>query len=294
MPGLCQYRLDQNDSALQNIQAAKALGIKKDDQLRPVLEYHEGMLLLRKAHYEDALKAFQPLANEGVQSDDLIAALGMGALMIHPKQAPAEGSPDRQVLMRAGNAERYSLLKKFEEARKAYSDVVQQFPDFPNIHYAYGRFLLSAEDPDNAVAQFQQEIKNNPGHIRARMQIAVARYRSDSAVGIPYAQEVVKLQPRYPFGHYLLGLLYFDSGDVDRSIPELETAARMVPREAQFQFALGNAYAKAGRKQAAARARSAFRRLEGENGSEGVGRQQSSSFDAAINSSLKTQGKKQR
>jgi predicted Zn-dependent protease len=95
------------------------------------------------------------------------------------------------------------------------------------------------------------------------MQIAAVHYRVDSAAGIPFAAEVVKLEPTYPFGHYLLGLLYFDSGDVQHAIPALEAAARMAPREAQFQFALGNAYAKAGRKEDAARARAAFRNLGG-------------------------------
>jgi Flp pilus assembly protein TadD len=71
----------------------------------------------------------------------------------------------------------------------------------------------------------------------------------------------VKLEPSYPFGHYMLGLLYFDSGDTARAIPQLETAARMVPTEAQFLLVLGNAYAKAGRKDEATRTRAAFRKL---------------------------------
>ena len=71
----------------------------------------------------------------------------------------------------------------------------------------------------------------------------------------------MRLAPDYPFGHYLLGLLYFDIGDIAHAIPELETAARMLPDEAQFQFALGNAYARAGRAEEAARARAAFTRL---------------------------------
>ena len=56
----------------------------------------------------------------------------------------------------------------------------------------------------------------------------------------------MKLQPKYSFGHYLLGLLYFDTGETVRAIPELETASRQAPQEPQFYFALGNAYAKAG------------------------------------------------
>ena len=269
MLALCQYQLGLDDSAIENIQSARKLGIKKDEQLQHVLQYHEGMLLLRKGRYEDAIDALQLLVKQGVHSDDLDAALGMAALLIRPKDAPLEGTGGRQVLLRAGQAEAYGLLKKYDEGKKNYDDLVQQFPTFPNIHYAYGRFLLGFDELEQGIAQFQQEIKDNPTHIRARMRIAAADYRINSTAGIPYAEEVVKLQPRYPFGHYLLGLLCLDSGDIRRALPQLETAVHMVPREAQFQFALSSAYAKAGRKEDAARARAAFLRFKGHNQSSG-------------------------
>ena len=170
-----------------------------DEQLQHVLEYHEGMLLLRKGRYEDAIDALQLLVKQGVHSDDLDAALGMAALLIRPKDAPLEGTGGRQVLLRAGQAEAYSLLKKYDEGKKTYNDLLQEFPTFPNAHYAYGRFLLGFDELDEAIVQFQQEIKNNPTHIRARMRIAAANYRINSTAGIAYAEEVVKLQPRYPF-----------------------------------------------------------------------------------------------
>ena len=122
---------------------------------------------------------------------------------------------------------------------------------------------LALDTPEPAIEQFKAEIANNPRHVRARMQIAASYYRVDSAKGIPYAQEVVTIQPDYPFGHYLLGLLYLDLRDVPHAIRELETAARMVPTEPQFQYSLGSAYTQAGRTEDAARARAAFTRLGG-------------------------------
>jgi tetratricopeptide (TPR) repeat protein len=263
MLALCEYQLGQDDRALKNIRTAKELGIAKDTQLPRVLSYHEGMLLLRKGRYEDAIGALKPLVSEGVESNELLAALGMGALMIRPKDAPSESAPEHQVVLRAGRAERLSLEKRFDEARTSYGELVQAFPEFPNMHYAFGRFLLAVEDRERAIDQFVDEIKRNPAHIRARMQIAAAEYRIDSPAGIPFAEEVVRLEPDYPFGHYLLGLLYLDAGDVSRSIPQLETAVRLVPRDPLFHFALGNAYARAGRKEDAARARAEFQRLGG-------------------------------
>jgi tetratricopeptide (TPR) repeat protein len=100
------------------------------------------------------------------------------------------------------------------------------------------------------------------------VQVAATRYRLDSPAGLPFARDVVKLAPDYPFGHYLLGLLYFDTGDLAHAIPELEIAARMLPDEPQFHFALGNAYARAGRAEDAARARAAFTRLNKNNTSD--------------------------
>jgi tetratricopeptide (TPR) repeat protein len=262
MLALCEYQIDRDASAMEHIQAARKLGVQKDGELPHVLAYHEAMLLLRGGRYDSALDVLQPLVAEGVDDENLDLALGMGVLLMRPKDAPGEGSAARQIVLRAGRAERQHMAKAFDAARLAYATLVQEAPTFPNVHYAYGRFLLGTDDLEHGVAEFLEEIKNSPDHVRARMLIASARYRVDSLAGIPFALEVVKLQPRYPFGHYLLGLLYFDAGDISRATPELEAAARMVPGEAQFQFALGNAYARAGRKDDAARARAAFVRLQ--------------------------------
>jgi tetratricopeptide (TPR) repeat protein len=261
MLALCEYQLDADASALANIQKAKALGVQTEGDLPNILTYHEGMLLLRAGRYERALETLQPLARAGVEDENLDLAIGMGVLLMRPKEAPPANSPTRAIVKRAGGAERRHMAKEFAAAKREYVALVQEAPAFLNVHYAYGRFLLATEDLESGIQEFLKEIGAHPDHIRARVQVAAARYRLDSAAGIPFARDVVKLAPHYPFGHYLLGLLYFDTGDVTRAIPELETAARMLPDEAQFQFALGNAYARAGRAEEAARARAAFTRL---------------------------------
>ena len=216
---------------------------------------------MRAGRYERALDTLQPLVSAGVEDENLELALGMGVLLMRPNDAPAEGSPTRAIVMRAGRAERRHMAKEFAAAKREYVALVTEAPAFPNVHYAYGRFLLATEDLESGIQEFLKEIEAHPEHVRARVQVAAARYRLDSAAGLPFAREVVKLAPAYPFGHYLLGLLYFDTGDIAHAIPALETAARMLPDEAQFQFALGNAYARAGRAKEAARARAAFTRL---------------------------------
>jgi tetratricopeptide (TPR) repeat protein len=258
---LCEYQLDADASAMKNIQIAKSFGVQTDGGLPHVLMYHEGMLLLRAGRYERSIETLKPLVSAGVEDENLELALGMGVLLMRPKEAPAEASPTRAVVKRAGRAERQHMAKEFAAAKREYVALVQEAPAFPNVHYAYGRFLLATEDLESGIQEFVKEIEAHPEHVRAHVQVAAARYRLDSPDGLPFAREVVKLAPDYPFGHYLLGLLYFDTGDLAHAIPELETAARMLPDEAQFQFALGNAYARAGRAEEAARARAAFTRL---------------------------------
>ena len=271
MLALCDYQLDADASALVNIQKAKTLGVQTDGGLPQVLTYHEGMLLLRAGRYELALETLKPLVSAGVEDENLELALGMGVLLMRPKDAPPEGSPMRAIVKRAGLAERRYMAKEFAAAKREYVALVDEAPAFPNVHYAYGRFLLATEDRESGVQEFLKEIEAHPDHVRARVYVASARFRLDSPAGIPFAREVVKLAPNYPFGHFLLGMLYFDTGDLASAIPAFETAARMLPGEAQFQFALGNAYARAGRTAEAAKARAAFTRLKKNESSYGSG-----------------------
>jgi tetratricopeptide (TPR) repeat protein len=265
MLGLCEFELGQDNSALAHIQKGRQLGILRNPQLARVMLYHEGLLLLRKGRFDDAQEVLDVLSRDGGDDLNLMLALGMSALNIFPPKLPPEGSTAREVVMRVGKAEFLAATKKFHEARREYSLVADEFPETANIHYAFGRFLLDLGEVDPAVAAFKRQIQASPDHVPARLQIAAAWYRVNSVGAVKYAEEAVKLEPRRPFGHYLLGLLYLDSQNFASAISELETAKLSYSSVPQVYFALGNAYARAGRKADAARARTIFARLNAEN-----------------------------
>ena len=260
MLGLCEFDLGSDASALKHIEDGKNLGIAKDPQLRQVVLYHEGVLLQRKASFEGAREALEALCRDGVQTDGLTQELGMVALRIQGKPSATDAT-DAKIVTGLGRASCLAAQGKFDEARQDYGDLVRTYPEYPNIHYAYGKFLLQTHDTTAAVEEFKREIGNNPNHVFARLEIAAVRYRVDSAAGLPYAEEAVKLDPQLPFAHYLFALLLLDTKSYERAIPELEIARRAFPQEAQVYFALGSAYAHTGRKQEAARARAIFVRL---------------------------------
>jgi predicted Zn-dependent protease len=72
----------------------------------------------------------------------------------------------------------------------------------------------------------------------------------------------VQLDPKLPFAHYLYGLLLLDTDDYKRAIPELETAKKGITDDPKLYFALGTAYARAGRTADAERARAQFQLLQ--------------------------------
>jgi predicted Zn-dependent protease len=265
MLGLCEFELGQDAAALQSIQTGLSFGLIKDQSLRNVVLYHEGLLLLRKGQFTEAGDALALLASYGEGADQAALAIGMAALRILPRDLLPEKSQEREIVLRAGRAEILAAQKKFDDGARIYSQLIADAPQFPGIHCAYGKYLLQEHLTDEAVAEFQQEIKNNPRHVQSYLEIAAVQYHVDSAAGAQYAEEAIRLQPTLPFAHYLLGLLYADSGKYEKATTQLELAEKSHIREADLYYALSRAYSRTGRKADAARARATFLQLSSQS-----------------------------
>jgi tetratricopeptide (TPR) repeat protein len=261
MLGLCQVELKQDPAALKNLSSAQDLGLLEDSQLRRVVLYQLGSVQLRSRRFTDAKATFSQLVRDGTRSDEVIAGMGMAALGVPPSNLPDKNTPGRDVVDRAGRAESLAATKNLGEAKQTYALLATEYARYPNLHFAFGRLYLDAHELDEAVAEFQKELQNDPEHLGAMLEIAAVRYRVDSADGIKYAEQAVKISPQLPFAHYLLGLLYLDTDRTAEAVPELEIARKAFAKQAQVYFALGNAYAKLGRKADAARMRAEFLRL---------------------------------
>jgi tetratricopeptide (TPR) repeat protein len=265
MLGLCEFELGENAAALGHLEKGKEFGIATNPQLRLVLLYHDGLLLLRGGQFRAAQASLMGLCTQGMQGEDALQYLGLAILRVALKDAPPRDTPGAQIVLRVGRAGCLTGQKKYDEARGEYSALTQEYPDYPNLHCAYGKFLVDVNDAPGGIEEFNQEAKNYPNDVNSRLEIAAAEYKLDSAAGLPYAEEAVKLNPRIPFGHYLLGLLYLDTDNYQKAIPELEIAEQSFHKDAQLYFALGSAYSRAGRQQDAERARAEFQRLSKES-----------------------------
>ena len=269
MLGLCEFELGEDDKALASLTTGRQLGITSEPQLRSVLLYHEGILLQRKGRFESGEDTLGQLCRQSPYPPEVDLAVGAISLRVRDRTLPAEGTQDFTVMQQTGKAACLGIQRKYEEGSRAFEMLLATYPKYPNLHFAYGKLLLDANDTDRAVKQFQAEIQNNPNDANARLRIASAKYRIDSAGGLPYAEEAVKLEPNLQLGHYLLGLLLLDTDDYARAIPELEIAEKAFPDQPKVYFALASAYSRAGRKEDAVRAREKFvqlnKRLESES-----------------------------
>ena len=273
MLGLCQFRLGQDGEALKSLEAAKAIGIADDEQLRRVMLYDEGVLLRRAGWFEAARSALGSLCQGGAADQDAVIAMGMVALWMTDAQPPTDGQA-AQATMHVGRGACLGARKNFDAGRQEFELVAALAPHFRKFHLAYGRFLEDAGDSAGAIRQYKLEIEDDPSSILARFCIGAAEYKVDSAAGVPYAEEAVRLAPELPYAHYVLGLLLLDVGEFSRAVPELEIARKAFPGEARVELALGSAYAHVGRAEDAARSRAEFQRLtqaqRSENATEGA------------------------
>jgi tetratricopeptide (TPR) repeat protein len=263
MLGLCEFRLGDYDNSFKHIRQGRQLGVRDNPDLSRVMRYHEGMLLLLKGEFETSQIVFGVLSYENMNHEDLIIAHGLASLRL--AMIPAQVKPDyrdRDMIRRVGFAEHQAAQRNMGDAQTEFERLAADYPKAPGVQYAYGRYLLTQRNDEGAISAFQREIENSPNHALARLQIAYIRLRNkETEAGLPLAQEAVKLHPRLPLGHYILGRLLFDLGDNAKAIEELEHSRRLAPNEARIYFALSRAYTKAGRKIEAEQARETFARL---------------------------------
>jgi len=259
--GLCEYHTGEYDSSLRHLNAARRLGLRDNASIETVVLYHAALLLTRFEQYESALSILMDFARRNNESPSVIEAAGLAALRkpLLPPELPESAGP---LVFATGRAVFLTAQRKPAEARKAFEDLLAAYPAEPNLHYLYGSFLL-VDDPSSGLGEFEKELAISPAHLPSLVVLALEyQKRGDPAKGRVYAQQAVEAAPNSFAARTALGKLLLDLDDAPGAIRELETALRLAPDSPQVRIALASAYAKAGRKDDAARQRAEFLKLK--------------------------------
>ena len=259
--GLCEFQLKNYETALSDLTRADELGVTAPADLVPAVAYHTAITMTRLEQYEFSLATLQKFAQEGNDSPGIIEAFGMALLRI--PMTPAELPPDRrEMVMLAGRGAYYRAARRPAAAKPAFELLVQRYPDAPNVHYAYGVYLLE-DEPDRAIEEFKRELQQSPSHMPSMLQIAFEYLkRSAWEAARPWAARLVELEPRDFAGRRALGQVLLETGDTAGAIEQFETGVRLAPDSPSMRFMLARAYQKGDRAADAERERAEFLRLE--------------------------------
>lgn len=259
--GLCKFRLRSYDEALADIQHGRALGLGENKQFIDVARYHAALLMTRIGQFELGYDALRPFAREGNERMSVIEALGINILRM--PLLPTELPPDkRELVLLAGRAAYHQAARHPQEADRAFKELLARYPEAPHANYAYGVFLL-IDTPDAAVEAFKRELIISPASVPTMLQIAFEYLkRSDGEKALPYAEKAVETAPELFATHNALGRVLLEMGKIPEAIKELEIGVKQAPDSPEMRFALARAYARAGRKEDAARERATFLQLD--------------------------------
>jgi tetratricopeptide (TPR) repeat protein len=258
--GMGEYKVREYTRALEHLQRGLSMGLGDRKQLADSAFYHVALLLTRFEQFHDSLELLWRMRGAG-QSEDLLevpaglAALGYALL---PQEIPA----DRLELARLAGAGTFALLdQRRADAEKAFSRMVELYPNEPGAHYQYGTFLLD-DSPEAGIRELEKELKIAPSHIPARLRLAeyyLTQKQRERAR--PYLDEVIRLEPKDPSGHMLTGEMLAANGDGTGAIRELELARDQAPQRLRIRWDLLRAYAAAGRREDANREKAEIEKL---------------------------------
>ena len=259
--GLCDFGLKEYDRSLQNLLRSRILGVGDVPDLASTARYHAAILMTRMDQHEQALETLGEFAHEGNDNPRVIEAMGIATLRL--PMLPSEVPPDRrEMVLMAGRASYMMATRNTAAADAAFGALAARYPEIPNVHYAYGVYLLQ-EQPEKAIEEFTRELELQPGHAPSMMQIAYEYLtRGDAPAALPWAQKAVAAAPNAFAAHKALGQALLETGDLEGAIKELEHGIKLAPESPGLHFTIARAYQRAGRMEDATRAREEFTRLD--------------------------------
>lgn len=259
--GLCEFRNAAYKEARRSLERAASLGVPRESGSLEVVQFHLGVLRNADGDFEMGMEVLRALAANSEPKPELLLALGQSLLRVAALPGEVDESDKGRILL-AGRGAYETAVRRGDQARRTLDELVARYPTSPNVHYAYGSYVLAA-DADLAVKHFREELNVSSGHVPARLQLAYEYLkRGEQDAGLPYAAEAVALEPENFAARHVYGRLLFAADQLEKAVAELEIAAQLAPDSPQTRFALARAYARIGRSEDAARERAEFQRLE--------------------------------
>src|SRR4030095_2640808 len=263
MLGLCEFQTREYDRAIVSLLRGRSLGLAGNQELESVVRYHAALLYIHFEQFEIAFDVLSEFLRAGNDSPKVVQAFGLAILRMPylETEIPAQ---QRDLILLAGQAGIGMATRRPERAQTAFDQLMARYSNAPNVHYAYGVFLLN-QDSDAALKQFKLELEISPQHQPSMVQM-VFEYlkRDDYDTALPLAEKAVQLNPKMFPARNVLGRVLLQLGQGDRAIKELKEAAPRPPTSPKMHYQWARAYRRAGREEDAKRETALFQKLQEE------------------------------
>lgn len=130
-------------------------------------------------------------------------------------------------------AELAELRKDFASARNHYEQVASTDPSFPDVYYRLGLLIINhfPDEQQLAAKYFEKAIHQAPQNADAHYQygILLNEVIGDYQKARDSFLTTLSLQPKHPFAHYDLAILYHQEGNLSKAYDEYQQAIAINP-----------------------------------------------------------------
>jgi len=145
-------------------------------------------------------------------------------------------------------SELQSARGRLSDARATLDSAAAKLPRSSALERAFGEVAEQQGDFDGALDHYRAAVTAEPKDLAARFHLAVAQRRVrryDAAVA--ELDRVAAIDPDYPGLMLERGLLFEETGDVERAIEQFKGALARAPNDPDLQLRVGAAYVTIGR-----------------------------------------------
>ena len=137
--------------------------------------------------------------------------------------------------------------EQYQAASNIYAQMLQEAPDFPEVHTKASLVLYKLDDGEDALHEAKAALAENPDDAEAHKNAGLALDslgKRDAAIA--EYKEALRIKPDYSWVRLDLGNVFYGMHDYDESIAEYKKAIVLDPNSEDAHYNLGNAYKKKG------------------------------------------------
>ena len=198
-----------------------------------------GVLLARYHLYQDAIARFQQALQSNPDSDDgwydladaYFRIRNYAAALAAAQRISAQGQNDAAYLALLGDVDAH--LGQTDEAVKLYRREIGENPDLDETYLSLALVYLRSGNASEARAALQQGLARTPdsGQLFWGMGI-VSATEGNAREAERYLKRALDMLPQWPGSYSALGVLYYETGQIDKARETLHEFAQNGPRGA--------------------------------------------------------------